>query len=173
LSEARVVGRVVKPHGIHGELVIEPRTDSPEIRFALGARLVAAYRDGRTVPFTVTAARSHTGRLLVRFEQVPDRNAAEDARGVLLSAGVEDLPEIDDPDEYYDHQLEGLAVVTTTGEAVGTLREVQHGAAGSDLLVVDKPDGAEALIPFVSAIVPEVDLAAGRVVVDPPEGLLD
>jgi 16S rRNA processing protein RimM len=172
LVEARVVGRVVKPHGIHGELVVEPRTDSPEIRFAAGARLLAGYRDGRSVPFTVTAARSHTGRLLVRFEQVPDRNAAEDARGVLLSATVDELPAIDDPDEYYDHQLEGLAVVTLDGTAVGTLREVRHGA-GTDLLIVDAPDGREVLVPFVAAIVPEVDVPGGRIVLDPPEGLLD
>jgi 16S rRNA processing protein RimM len=168
----RVVGRVVKPHGIHGELVVELRTDSPDVRFALGVSLTASLRDGSERPVTITAARPHTGRLLVRFEQVDGRDAADEMRGALLSADIADLPPVTDPDEFYDHELEGLTVSTVDGEAVGTLREVLHGAGG-DLLVVRRDSGPDVLVPFVRQIVPEIDVAAGRVRIDPPEGLLD
>ncbi|HKN98751.1 MAG TPA: ribosome maturation factor RimM [Pseudonocardiaceae bacterium] len=171
--ELRMVGRIVKPHGIRGELVVDSSTDSAEHRFAVGSVLFVTARDGSPErALTVTAARPHTGRLLVRFEGVDDRDTAEALRGVVLSANATELPPIDDPDEFYDHQLEGLAVRTVTGAAVGTVREVVHGA-GSDLLVVDRDGGGEALIPFVRQIVPEVDVPGGRIVLDPPPGLLE
>ncbi|HEX3592344.1 MAG TPA: ribosome maturation factor RimM [Pseudonocardiaceae bacterium] len=171
--ELRMVGRIVKPHGIRGELVIDSSTDSVEQRFAVGSVLFVTARDGSVVrTLTVTAARPHTGRLLVCFEGVDGRDAAEALRGVVLSANATELPPIDDPDEFYDHQLEGLAVLTVAGAAVGTVREVVHGA-GSDLLVVDREGGGEALIPFVHQIVPEVDVPGGRIVLDPPPGLLE
>jgi 16S rRNA processing protein RimM len=168
----RAVGHVVKAHGIHGELLVQPRTDSPEVRFAVGATLTARLRDGALRPLIITAARPHTGRLLVRFEQVDGRDAADELRGALLSADTADLPPVTDPDEFYDHELEGLAVSTVAGEPVGTLREVLHGAGG-DLLVVRRDTGPDVLVPFVRQIVPEIDMAARRVRIDPPEGLLD
>ncbi|HEY1574997.1 MAG TPA: ribosome maturation factor RimM [Pseudonocardiaceae bacterium] len=171
--ELRMVGRIVKPHGIRGELLVDSRTDSAEHRFAEGSVLFVTSRDGSVVrTLTVTAARPHTGRLLVFFEGVGDRDSAEALRGVVLSASAVELPPIDDPDEFYDHQLEGLAVLTVAGATVGTVREVVHGA-GSDLLVVDRDGGGEALIPFVHQIVPEVDVPGGRIVLDPPPGLLE
>jgi 16S rRNA processing protein RimM len=170
--ELRMVGRIVRPHGLRGELVVDSSTDSAEFRFAVGSVLFVTARDGSAVrTLTVTAARPHTGRLLVCFEGVTDRDTAEALRGVVLSATAAELPAIDDPDEFYDHQLEGLAVLTVAGAAVGTVREVVH-AAGSDLLVVDRDGGGEALIPFVRQIVPEVDVPGGRIVLDPPPGLL-
>lgn len=172
-SDLRMVGRIVKPHGIRGELVVNPSTDSTDLRFAVGSVLFVTSREGAvTRSLTVTAARPHTGRLLVRFEGVDDRDGADALRGVPLSAGVTDLPPIEDPDEFYDHQLEGLAVHTVAGELVGTLREVVHGAGG-ELLVVDRDGGGEVLVPFVRQIVPEVDLAGRKVLIDPPPGLLD
>lgn len=168
----RVVGRVVKPHGVHGELVVDLRTDSPEVRFVVGGTLAATLRDGTHRSLTITAARPHAGRLLVRFEHVDGRDPADVLRGALLSADTADLPPVTDPDEFYDHELEGLAVCTVTGEQVGTLREVLHGAGG-DLLVVGRESGPDVLVPFVREIVPEIDVAAGRVRIDPPEGLLD
>jgi len=173
MTEVRMVGRVVKPHGIRGELMVDVSTDSAELRFAVGAVLFVTSRDGsvsRTL--TVTAARPHSGRLLVYFEGVADRDAAEALRGAVLSANPADLPPIDDPDEFYDHQLEGLDAVTVAGAKIGTVREIMHGAGG-ELLVVDRAEGGEALVPFVREIVPEVDLAGRRVLVDPPPGLLD
>ncbi|WP_086823537.1 ribosome maturation factor RimM [Allokutzneria sp. NRRL B-24872] len=163
-----VVGRVVKPHGVRGELVIDVRTDSPEDRFAPGVALGVR---GSTRTLTVAAARPHTGRLLVFFDGLGTREAAEDLRGSLLTVEVDRLPPIEDPDEFYDHQLEGLAVELLDGTAVGTVREIAHGPGG-ELLVVKAQDGREVLIPFVEQIVPTVDIAGGRVVIDPPDGLL-
>lgn len=169
----RKVGRVVKPHGIRGELMVDVSTDSADVRFAVGSVLSVTSRDGAVLrSLTVTAARPHTGRLLVFFEGVADRDSAEELRGALLTASLADLPPIEDPDEFYDHQIEGLAVVTVAGDAVGTVREVVHGAGG-ELLLVDRPDGSEVLVPFVSQIVPEVDVPGGRIVLDPPPGLLE
>jgi 16S rRNA processing protein RimM len=172
-SDLRKVGRIVKPHGIRGELLVDVSTDSADLRFAVGSVLFVTSRDGVvTRTLTVTAARPHAGRLLVRFEGVRDRDGADALRGAPLAADVADLPPIDDPDEFYDHQLEGLAVHTVAGAVVGTVREVRHGVGG-DLLVVDSDAGDELLVPFVRAIVPTVDVAGGRIVVDPPAGLLE
>ncbi|MDQ5854916.1 MAG: ribosome maturation factor RimM [Actinomycetota bacterium] len=163
----RVVGRIGRPHGVRGEVTVQVRTDSPEQRFTVGAQLGVGA--GRTL--TVDAVRPHAGNLLVRFAGVTDRAAAAELRGVLLTVDTVELPALDDPDEFYDHQLEGLAAVGSDGAQLGTVREVVHTPA-SDLLVVET-DRGEALVPFVRAIVPEVDLSAGRVVLDPPAGLLD
>jgi 16S rRNA processing protein RimM len=167
----RRVGRIVRPHGVRGELVIEPSTDSPDVRFAVDAVLLVTLRSGERRRMTITAARPHSGRLLVCLAGLTDRTVAEDLRGAQLFADVSDLPPTDDPDEFYDHELEGLAVSTVTGEAVGTLLEVLHGPGG-ELLVVATPEGGETLVPFVREIVVEVDPKAGRIVLDPPPGLL-
>ena len=167
-----VVGRIGKAHGLRGEVSVEPRTDEPERRFAVGARLgVESKRPGSLEAATLTVARTrwHSGRLLVTFEEIADRNAAEDARGTVLVVPVDPDERPEDPEEFYDHQLVGLAVVTTAGEPLGKLTEVVHGAA-QDLLVVSSGD-REVLVPFVSELVPEVDLTAGRVVVDDRPGL--
>lgn len=168
-----VVGRIVKPHGLHGELVVDVRTDSPELRFAPGSVLGLRRRGAgqATESATVTSVRPHSGRLLVRLEGVEGRDAVESLRGALLTVSSAELESIDDPDEFHDHQLEGLPTVLVGGEPLGTVREVVHTPAG-ELLAVASDSGGEVLIPFVSEIVPEVDLAAGRIVVDPPEGLI-
>lgn len=171
-STTRMVGRVVKPHGIRGELMVDVRTDSVDVRFAEGSVLFVTPRDGVARTMTVTAARPHAGRLLVFLDGVPDRDTAETMRGALLLADVSGLPPIDDPDEFYDHELEGLPVVTVSGAAVGTVREVAHGAGG-ELLVIDREGGGETLVPFVRQIVPEVDVPGGKILLDPPPGLLE
>ncbi|MDG4829548.1 ribosome maturation factor RimM [Solwaraspora sp. WMMD1047] len=188
-----IVGRIGRPHGIRGEVSVEVRTDEPEDRFAVGSVLITdptavpappvAGRAGAApadlgvpvrVPdrLTVEATRWHQGRLLVFFEGVSDRDVAEVLRGVLLCVDSTEVRPPADPDEFNDHQLVGLAAVTPAGEPLGEVTRVDH-APASDLLVLRRPEGRTALIPFVKAIVPEVDLAAGRVVVDPPAGLLD
>jgi 16S rRNA processing protein RimM len=168
-----VVGRVGRAHGINGEVSIEPRTDEPERRFAAGAVLdVRSPRPGGTGPdrLTVVAARRHQGRLLVRFAELTDRTAAESARGLEVTVPVDpdDVP--DDPDEFYDHQLVGLAVEAPDGTALGRVTAVQHTAA-QDLLHIDV-HGRDVLFPFVAALVPVVDVAGGRIVVDDRPGLL-
>jgi len=164
-----VVGRVARAHGIGGEVAVEVRTDSPELRFAPGSVLETDPADHG--PLTIERARWHSGRLLISFAEVADRTAAEALRNTLLVADSATSPAVDD-DEYWDHQLIDLAVVTLDGTSLGSITDIAH-PPGGDLLVVRRPDGAELLVPFVRAIVPTVDLEARRVVVDPPDGLLD
>lgn len=176
-----VVGRVVKPHGVKGELVVDVRTDDPEQRFAAGSVLRARPRMRDSTPYkklprhTVVNARTHSGRLLVFLEGVDDRTAAEALRGTLLVIDSSELPAREDPDEFYDHELEGLEVRLRFGEsaprAIGIVREVLH-TAGGDLLAIDLPETGEALVPFVSGFVPHIDLDEGYLEIDPPEGLL-
>ncbi|MFF0545252.1 ribosome maturation factor RimM [Nocardia thailandica] len=169
-----VVGRVAKSHGVRGELVVEVRTDAPEERFAPGATLRGRLpKSKQTRPYTVESAREHSGRLLVFLDGIADRTAADALRGMLFVIDSADLPPTEDPDEYYDHELEGLAVQLTDGTHVGEVTEVLHSAAGELLSVRAADDGREILIPFVLAIVPTVSIADRLVVIDPPEGLLD
>lgn len=175
-----VVGRVVKSHGIRGELVVEVRTDEPEERFAVGAELRGRKpRENTLHTFVVEAAREHSGRLLLRLRGVADRNTADAMRGMLFVIDSAELSPSDDPDEFYDHELEGLAVRMAAGRSdagapVGTVIEVLHSAAGELLSI--RPEGqssGELLVPFVTAIVPTVSVADGVIEIDPPEGLLD
>ncbi len=167
-----VVGRVVKAHGVTGEVAVDVRTDDPEGRFAPGVVLRGRPRGGTERDFVVESVRAHGGRLLVRLRGVADRDTADALRGTLFLIDAAELPPIEDPDEYYDHQLEGLTVSTVDGVGVGTVAEVLHTAAG-ELLAVKRGDGGEVLVPFVSAIVVSVSLSDGAVVIDPPDGLLD
>jgi len=165
-----VVGVIGRPHGIRGEVMVDVHTDEPAQRFAAGSVLVTD--PASAGPLTVDAARPHQGRLIVAFSGVADRDVAEGLRGLVLCVDAADLPEPEDPDEFNDHQLVGLRAVSPDGEEFGEVVRIEH-APASELLVLRRPDGGMALVPFVKAIVPEVDLAAGRVVVTPPGGLLD
>ncbi len=160
-----VVGRIGRAHGLIGEVSVEPRTDEPERRFAAGASLRAGEQT-----LTVVSTRTHQGRLLVRFEEIGDRTAAEAVRGTELTLAVAAGESPVDPEEFYDHQLVGLRVQTTGGAEIGVLVRVEHHGA-QDLLVIATGE-REVLFPFVVALVPEVDLAGGRVVVDDRPGLL-
>jgi 16S rRNA processing protein RimM len=167
-----VVGRVVKAHGVTGELVVDIRTDDPDLRFAPGSSLRGRpSRGGPESRYVVESAREHSGRLLVRLDGIADRSAADALRGIVFLVDTEELPPIEDPDEFYDHQLEGLQVVTTAGSTVGSVAAVLHTAAGELLSV--RADEREVLVPFVSAIVTSVSLADQTIVIDPPDGLLD
>ena len=166
-----VVGRAGRAHGIRGDIAVEVRTDAPDERFAPG--MVLRTEQGRGL--TVEAARWHSGRLLVRFAGFADRDAAERLSGALLYAKVSEDESTDDPDEFFDHQLVGLKVAAVDGSDLGKVTDVLH-LPGQDVLAVrvadpSSPDGREVLVPFVSDLVPSVDLANGLMVVDPPEGL--
>jgi 16S rRNA processing protein RimM len=170
-----IVGRIGRPHGIRGELVIGVRTDEPDLRFAVGAVLGAHDEPDGEEPHSlkVASTRWHSGQLLVTFDGVTDRTAAGELTGSWLSVDASQLPRTGDPDEFRDHELIGLSVRTPDGEHVGVVTDVLH--HGQDLLVIQRADrgGDECLVPFVKAIVPEVDVAAGVLVIDPPPGLLD
>ncbi|WP_305783056.1 ribosome maturation factor RimM [Symbioplanes lichenis] len=187
-----VVGHIGKPHGIRGEVLVTVRTDEPEARFVAGAVFhTEVQRDRRVttgpavaaaaepgvryqVPPTLTleSLRWHQGRVIAQFEGVHDRNIAEELRGVLLQVDSAEVAAPSDPDEFHDHQLIGLAVVDPEGTELGTVDRIDH-APASDLIVLKKAGGGTALIPFVTAMIPTVDLRAGRIVADLPEGLLD
>jgi 16S rRNA processing protein RimM len=165
-----VVGRIGRAHGLGGDLTVEVRTDEPERRLAAGARLMTDPQ--QRGPLTVAAHRVHSGRLLLHFAGVDDRSSAEALRGTLLLVEVDPGERPEDDDEWYDFQLVGLAAVRPDGAALGELTEVLHLPA-QDLLALRTPEGREVLVPFVAAIVLEVDIDGGRVVIDPPPGLID
>lgn len=162
----------MRAHGLRGEVAVDVHTDSPEERFAPGAVLVARRAGAPDGVLTVESSRPHSGKLLVRFVEAPDREGAEGLRGTRLVIPTEALAPPEDPDEFHVHQLEGLRAELEDGTVVGTVREVLLGPGG-ELLVLARPELPDALVPFVHQIVPTVDLEAGRVVMTPPEGLLD
>jgi 16S rRNA processing protein RimM len=169
-----VVGRIGRPHGVRGEVTVEVRTDDPDLRFVPGAVLLTD--PAERGPLTVVGKRWHRDILLLSVEgpgerSFASREEAEELRGTLLLVDVAALPELEDPDVYYDHQLMGLSARLTDGSVLGEVAAVRH--EGTELLVVRRPEGDEVLVPFVAAIVPTVDVAGGFVVVDPPEGLLE
>lgn len=184
------IGRVIKPHGVRGEVVVDATTDDPAGRFAVGEVLVGK-QAGRERELTVKSMRPHQGRLLVFFDEVPDRNDAETLRGMRFFAA----PVFDDDDEaYYDHELIGLRVLnvgdvdeaTATARAyegelpepedIGEITGVIRNPTQRLLQVAldgDGDAGREVLVPFVHALVPIVDMDNGAVVITPPEGLLE
>jgi 16S rRNA processing protein RimM len=151
---------------------VEVRTDDPDERFSVGSALVTI--PAERGPLTIAGTRWHSGTLLVRFAGCDDRTAAEDLRDTMLAIDSGDLAPLEDSEEFYDHDLIGLQVTTLAGEPVGSVTDVLHHA--QTLLVIEGSgprSGAEILVPFVAAIVPEVDVAGRRLVIDPPEGLID
>ena len=165
------VARIGRAHGLRGEVALDLRTDDPETRLAVGE--VLATEPASSGPLTVSRARVHQGRWLVTFAEVADRTAAEALRGIEL---VVDADVSDEEDAWYPHELEGLRAELEDGTVVGEVVALEHLPA-QDALVVRETglaDGGEArtLVPFVREIVPVVDVAAGRVVLTPPGGLL-
>lgn len=163
------VGRIGPPRGVRGDLFVEPWTDDPAARFAAGS--VLRTEPAEAGPLTVETANLGGSKLVVRFAGVADRTAADALHGVRLMVPAADRPDIDDPDEFYASDLVGLAVRTVSGIGLGPVRDVLD-LAGAEYLVLDV-DGQERLVPFVSTIVPTVDLVGGVIVIDPPEGLFD
>lgn len=166
VADMVLIGRVIKPHGVRGEVVVDATTDDPEGRFRSGETLLGI-QAGREVQMTVKSMRPHQGRLLVGFEEVPGRNEAERLRGMKFYAE----PVFEDED-FYDFELEGLRVIhngTDIGEVTSVVRAPAH-----RLLEVSLDTGArEVLIPLVEDIVPEIDLENSTVTITPPEGLLE
>jgi 16S rRNA processing protein RimM len=162
-----VIGRIGRPHGIRGDVMVEPRTDEPEIRFAPGAAVED--EQGRTL--IVESSGLHSGRLRVKFLGIDDRDGAEGLRGRILHIERADDARPDDPDEFYDTELIGMRAILLEGSEVGVVRDVLH-LPGQDLLAIDH-DGREVLVPFVADFVPSVNLAARVITLTPPPGLLD
>ncbi|CAM5525970.1 ribosome maturation factor RimM [Streptomyces spiroverticillatus] len=165
-----VVARIGRAHGIKGEVTVEVRTDEPELRLGPGA--VLATDPAGVGPLTVETGRVHSGRLLLRFEGVKDRTAAEALRNTLLISDVDPEERPEDPEEFYDHQLIDLDVVLADGTLIGRISEITH-LPSQDLFIVEREDGSEVMIPFVEEIVTGIDLEEQRAVIDPPPGLID
>ena len=165
-----VVGIIGRAHGLRGDVAVDLRTDEPEVRFAPGSVLGT---EGSSSTLTVAAMRDGAaGRLVVRFVEAPDRTAAEGLRGRVLTALVDahQRPAGDDPEEYYDRQLRGLRVLDADAHEVGVVSEVIH-LPSQDMLAVTTATG-ERLVPFVSDLVPHVDLAAGTAQLSEAAGAL-
>ena len=164
-----VVGRIGRAHGLRGEVTVEVRTDSPDLRFSPGAEL---FTEPNTGPLKVLTSRWHNQLLLISFENHPDRNSIEGLRNTLLLADVDISAPGESEDDFHDFQLIELAVVNQSGELIGKVREVIHLPA-QDLLAIDRGEAPELLIPFVRQFVPTIDLKVGRIVINPPEGLME
>lgn len=163
-----IVGIIGRAHGIRGDVGIDLRTDEPERRFGPGTRLRV---EGGGRSLTVAATRDHSGRLLARFEECSDRTTAESLRGAVLVIDVDADERPTDEEEYYDRQLTGLRVLNADGDEIGSVADVIH-LPEQDLLEIRTPTGNR-LVPFVRALVPTVDLAAGTVQLADVPGLLE
>jgi len=161
-----VVGRVVRPHGVRGELRTKILTDYPERL----ASVKTLYVGEELRPHKVMGLRRHQDAALIRLEGYEDRTAAEKLRGSLLYVAVEDAVSLDE-DEYYEFQLEGLAVVTDEGEPLGEIVEVFTAPGANDVFIVHGPLG-ELLIPVIEDVIIELNPDAGRIVVHLLPGLL-
>lgn len=162
-------GKFGRPHGVRGDVRLWPASADSTSVFEVERLFVK--RDGEVVELGLRNRRRSGRCVVVGLEGVGSREAAEALTGVEVWIDRTDLPDLDGVDEFYLHQLLGLQVSTVAGDALGTVTDVVETGA-SDVLVVGNEAGEEVMIPFV-AVMAEVDLAAGRLVVDPPEGLLD
>lgn len=173
-TERHVVARIGKPHALRGEVTVQLHTDDPESRFVPGVVFDTTAEVGSGVPrqLTLATSRVHRGIWLLGFEGIPDRTGAESLRGTRLLLADADATDESDDDGWYEEDLVGLTARTPGGEVIGEVTALEIGAA-QDRLVLRRPDGEETLVPFVEAIVTEVDPSSGRLVVDPPPGLLD
>jgi 16S rRNA processing protein RimM len=164
-----VVGRIARAHGIRGQVIVNPETDFPEERFQPGAQLFVE-RGGRIDTLTVTTARCHRERPVIGIEGVETMNDAAQLAGVELRVPIDRLAALP-PDTFYRHDLIGCRVETKGGADVGVVSDVEGTMAGSRL-VVDSAAG-EVLIPLVAEICTLVDPAGKRIVIDPPDGLIE
>jgi 16S rRNA processing protein RimM len=164
-----LVGRIVRPHGLRGDVVVHPETDFVAERFRHGATFWTRSARG-DAQLTVASARIQGGRPVVGFEGVSSIEQAQGLVGLELRVPEEALQPLEEG-TYYRHQLEGCAVVTRSGDEVGTVVKVE-GGAGLSRLVVESTRG-EILVPLAAEICVEIDVAARRITIDPPEGLLE
>jgi 16S rRNA processing protein RimM len=165
-----VVGRIGRAHGVHGEATIEIRTDLPEERFVVGARL--ATDPIERGPLTIESLRDHNGILLLKFKEVDDRTSIEKLRDTLLISDVEmGQAQSISEDDFHVQQLIGCDVLLASGEKIGELTDVLN-LPGQDVLAIATRQG-EILLPFVLEFVPDIDLAGRKITITPPSGLLE
>ena len=164
-----VVGRIARAHGIRGQVIVNAETDFPDERFHPGAELFIE-RGGKVETLTVTTARFHRQRPVIGIAGVETMNDAEALAGRELRVPLDRLAALP-PDTFYRHDLIGCRVEMRDGRAVGIVRDVEGTLTGSRLVV--DGEGGEILIPMVATICTDVDPAAKRIVIDPPDGLIE
>lgn len=164
-----VVGRIARAHGLRGQVIVNPETDFPDERFRPGAELFIE-RGATIETLTVTTARFHRQRPVIGIAGIETMNAANTLAGQELRVPVDRLAVLP-PDTFYRHDLIGCAVETRDGRAIGIVRDVEGTLTGSRLVV--DGEGGEVLIPLVAPICTAIDPAAKRIIVDPPEGLIE
>ena len=164
-----VVGRIARAHGNRGQVILNLETDFPEARFHPGAELFVK-RGAGVEPLTLTSVRFHNGRPVIGVAGVDSLGAAQALAGLELRVGVDQLALLPEG-MFYRHDLVGCCVETRLGDPVGVVREVEGTVGGSRLVVAGA--GGDVLIPLASEICTAIDPTAKRIIVDPPEGLLD
>jgi 16S rRNA processing protein RimM len=163
------VATVTRPHGLGGQVALRLRTDRPDQRFRLGAVFQVDDAAGQVpASCTLVSFRAQGASAVAGFAEIRDRDGAESMRGASLLA---ESAAGEEADAWYPSELRGAAVELPDGSPVGVVKNLLTGAA-QDLLEIEQPDGSLALVPLVAALVPVVDAAAGRIVVDPPAGLV-
>lgn len=160
-----MVGRIGRPHGTGGDVVVHPETDNPQ-RFVPGARMIDS--SGRAL--VVRSVKKTKGPLLVRFESIEDRVAAEELRGLTLRIPVSERRSLRS-DEFWPDELVGLEVRDPDGAVIGVVKAVIEGPA-QERLLIRMTGGTSTEVPFVTSLVPEVEIAEGYLVVSPTEGLI-
>ena len=165
------MGVIVGPHGLEGELKVDLLTQDPH-RFGLLQRVFIGLEDEEPVPWPLKGYRLHRQRVLLRLEGCEDRATAETLRGCLVQVPLAEATPLEEG-EYYEHQILGLGVWTVSGEHLGEVVEILYTGA-NDVYVIQSQDPrrGEILIPAIKGVVLEVDLAAGRMLIELPEGLL-
>jgi 16S rRNA processing protein RimM len=164
-----VVGRIARPHGIRGQVVVNPETDFPHERFQTGAELFMK-RSAEMEKLVISSIRFHNERPIIGFEGVDDMTTASALAGSELRVPLDQLTKLP-PETFYRHDLIGCSVERTNGSRVGTVSEVEGTLAGSRLVV--STERGDVLVPMVAEICRSVDVAGKRIVIEPPEGLLE
>ena len=164
-----LVGRIARAHGNRGQVIVDPVTDFPEERFKAGS-MVHIRRGDTAEPVTIESVRFHRGRPIVALAGIDTMDAAEGLAGIELRIADDALQPLP-AGSYYHHDLIGCSVETSRGAAIGRVTEVEGDAAGSRLVV--QTLNGEVLIPMAEGICASVDVTGKRIVVEPPEGLLD
>jgi 16S rRNA processing protein RimM len=169
LQELVAIAKIAKPRGLKGEVVADLLTDFPE-RFEGLEEVTAVGADGGLSELKIENAWFQNGRVVLKFEGVDSIDAAEEWRNAEICVAESEAVELES-DQFYDWQLAGCEVKTVTGEAIGNVREVMRTGGTENLVVAGET--RDFLIPFAETICVEVDIAGKRIVVDPPEGLLE
>jgi 16S rRNA processing protein RimM len=169
VTDLLLVGRIARAHGNKGQVIVNPETDFPDARFAVGDVLVVE-QHGKTVERRIAAVRFQQGRPIVALEGVETMNDAEALAGAELKVPAASLPPLPG-NTFYRHDLVGCDVTDTAGRAIGRVTDVEGPLEQSRLVIAG--ERGEVLIPMVEGICVKVDPAAKAIVVDPPDGLLD